>query len=146
MSAMMVTTLVLASCYQTENGLVFGLPDYEKRDIKVTQVDLDILLKADALLKDETVWRKEATGARDDSGELTLLGALEQASIEVNGTYIHRQPALQEVRFAIDDIFKDRWKIHRLEDFNSHPNTSFADVKTVIAKAIGTIKNKLRAV
>lgn len=139
-----ILAFILSGCYQTENGLVFGLPDYEKRDVKVTQIDLDILLKTNALLKDESVWRKDAVRICDESVKLSLYCALEKASIEMNGKYIHRQPALQEVRFVIDDNYKNRWKVHRLADFNAHPDTSFSDVKFVIAKAIKTVKGKLR--
>ena len=53
--------LFLGGCYRTENGLVFGLPDYEKRNIKVTQIDLDILRRTNALLKDATLWNKDAS-------------------------------------------------------------------------------------
>jgi hypothetical protein len=141
---LIVASLVICSCYRTENGLVLGLPDYEKRSIKVTQADLDILLKADALLKDKTVWSKRADRQCDNSARLSLFCALKEATIEVIGKYVHRQPALQEVRFVIDDNYKNRWKIHRLADFNAHPDTTFRDVKTVIAKAIENVKRKLR--
>ena len=95
-------------------------------------------------MKDESVWRKDAVRICDESVKLSLYCALEKASIEMNGKYIHRQPALQEVRFVIDDNYKNRWKVHRLADFNAHPDTSFSDVKFVIAKAIKTVKGKLR--
>jgi hypothetical protein len=134
----------LFGCYQTENGVVFGLPSYEEKNIEVSQIDLDILLTADALLKDETVWRKDAVRLCRESSDLNLYCALEKASIEVTGKYVHRQPAIQEIRFAIDDSYKDRWSVHRLADFNAHPDTSFNDVKLVIDKAIGMVKSKLR--
>jgi hypothetical protein len=57
---------------------------------------------------------------------------------------MHRQPALQEIRFVIEDNYKNRWSVHRLADFNAHPDTTFNDVKLVIAKAVGTVKSKLR--
>ena len=43
--------IILSGCTRTENGLVFGTPDYEKRNIKVSQVDLDILIKTNQILK-----------------------------------------------------------------------------------------------
>ena len=134
----------LSGCYQTENGLVFGKPDYENRNIEVSQIDLDILLKADALLKDETLWRKDAVRVCSESSTLNLYCVLERASIEVTGKYVHRQPALQEIRFAIDDCYRNRWSVHRLADFNAHPDTSFSDIKFLIANAVGTVKSKLR--
>jgi hypothetical protein len=136
--------LPLSGCYQTENGVVFGRPNYEERNVEVSQIDLDILLKADALLKDETVWRKDAVRLCSESSDLNLYCALEKASIEVTGKYMHRQPALQEIRFVIEDNYKNRWSVHRLADFNAHPDTTFNDVKLVIAKAVGTVKSKLR--
>jgi len=139
-----VSIFLLPGCYQTENGLVFGLPDYEKRDVKVTAVDLEILLKADALLKDESVWKSDADRICNDPIKLSLYCALKKASVEVSGEYIHRQPALQEVRFVIRDDYRNRWKVHRLADFNANPATSFDDVKSVIAKAIEIVKGKLR--
>lgn len=134
----------LSGCYQTENGLVFGKPDYENRNIVVSQIDLDILLKTDVLLDDEALWRKDAVRVCSESSTLNLYCVLERASIEVTGKYMHRQPALQEIRFVIDDYYRNRWSVHRLTEFNAHPDTSFNDIKFVIAKAIGTAKSKLR--
>jgi hypothetical protein len=129
--------------YKTENGIVLGLPDYEKRDIHVSQVDLDILTKADALLSSESRWKKDRISNCSQSEKLGLYCALERASMEVMGKYIHRQPAFQEVRFSIDDHYRDRWEKHRLIDFNSDKNTSFEDVKSVLAQAIATVRGKL---
>ncbi len=140
----LMAVLFLASCYQTETGLVIGVPDYEKRNVEVTQVDLDILLSTDTLLKEKSSWSKEVIRVCKDPARLTLLCAMERASIEVNGQYIHRQPALQEVRFIIDDNYPNRWKVHRLEEFNSHPETTFEDVKSVVAKAIANVQDKMR--
>ena len=129
--------------YQTENGIVIGLPDYEKRDIRVSQTDLDILTKADGLLPDESAWRKEHVPDCLQSTKLDLYCALEKASVDVTGKYVHRQPALQEVRFTIDDRFRKRWTKHRLIDFNADKATTFEDVKAVLAQAIATVKGKL---
>lgn len=129
--------------YKTENGIVFGLPDYEKRDIRVSQVDLDILIKADALLSSENAWRKEPVSNCSESKKLDLYCALENASMEVTGKYVHRQPALQEVRFTIDDLYRKRWKKHRLLDFNADNATSFDDIKSVLSQAMDTVRSKL---
>jgi len=134
----------LSGCYQTENGLVLGRPAYEDQNINVSLVDLKILRKADALLKDEAAWRKDAVRVCTESATLNLYCALERASIEVTGTYEHRRPALQEVRFVIDDRYKHRWRVHRLADFNAHPDTTFRDLKWVIAVAIENVSRKLR--
>lgn len=76
--------------YKTENGIALGLPDYENRDIHVSQVDLDVLTKADALLPNESSWRRERVSSCSQSEKLDLYCALEKASEEVMGKYIHR--------------------------------------------------------
>ena len=139
-----VLAVALSGCYQTENGLVFGKPAYEEKNIEVSQLDLDILRKADALLNNESVWRKDAVRVCPESATLNLYCALERASIEVTGKYEHRRAALQEVRFVIDDNYKHRWSVHRLADFNAHPDTTFKDVKLVIAAAIENVNRKMR--
>jgi hypothetical protein len=135
--------LLLSGCYQTENGIVFGKPEYEKRSIAVTVVDLKILQVADDLLSDEDGWSKDSETDCYIQEKNSLFCALEKASIEVNGQYIHRKAALQEVRFAIDDYYPSYWRQHRLADFNSNPQTRFSDIKRVIAVAINNVKRKL---
>ena len=144
--------LILLSCYvifgvigvyKTENGIVLGLPDYEKRTIHVSQVDLEILTKADTLLSNKNRWSKARVSNCAQAKNLDLYCALQKACVAVMGKYIHRQPALQEVRFAIDDNYRERWTKHRLIDFNAAKETSFNDIKSVLAQAIATVKGKL---
>ena len=135
--------LTLVGCTRTENGLVFGIPDYEKRNIKVSKTDIDILLRAKELLITKNDWLKDELRTCNGNPPFSLYCALEAASIQIDGKYIHRRPALQEVRFIIDDNFKSRWKDHRLADFNSHPDTTFEDVKMVLDLAINHVKSKL---
>ncbi len=130
--------------YKTENGIVLGLPDYEKRTIRVSQVDLDILKRADSFLFDENSWRKESVTNCSLSEKLDLYCALEKASIEIMGKYVHRQPALQEIRFTIDDYYRERWKKHRLIDFNENKDTNFEEIKFVLDQTITTVKKKLK--
>jgi len=141
--SMVLLIAMLSGCYNTENGLVFGIPNYEKRDIHVSQVDLDILNKADQLLSDEAVWERQHPSDCAKTEKLDLFCALEKASIDVMGIYVHRQPALQEVRFAIDDNYKGRWQKHRLIDFNSNKDTSFYDVKSVLEMATSAVEIKI---
>ncbi|UFS63347.1 hypothetical protein LOH54_04260 [Sulfurimonas sp. HSL-3221] len=129
--------------YKTENGIVLGLPDYERRDVRVSPVDLEILSRADTLLPNESAWRKAPVSDCSQLEELDLYCALEKASVEVMGRYVHRQPALQEVRFAIDDYYRTRWTKHRLIDFNADKATGFGDIKFVLAQASSSVKKKL---
>lgn len=150
---------ILCSCYRTENGLMSGLPDYEKRDIEVNELDLNVLQKADAFLSSENHWSKDSSMKCQDKPEPGMIGyinghdvmatkwslycALQQASVDTIGSYMHRLPALQEVRFTIDDNYPTRWKVHRLVDFNSHPDTTFSDVKNVLYITVARVKQKL---
>jgi hypothetical protein len=136
--------LVITGCYRTENGLVFGKPDYEKRDILVAEIDLKILLRANELLADEKSWHRKSERECNNQEPYSLYCALKKSSIEVNGNYIHRQPAFQEVRFVIDDLYKDYWEVHRLADFNSNEKTSHEDIKKVLTVAIERVKKKLQ--
>jgi len=138
-----VLIAMACGCTKTENGLVFGIPDYEKRDIRVSQIDLDILNKANQLLSDERTWKKGHPSDCTKTEKLDLYCALEKASLDVTGKYVHRQPALQEVRFVIDDNYKNRWNKHRLIDFNSHKDTIFDDIKSVLNMAISTVRMKI---
>jgi hypothetical protein len=76
-----------------------------------------------------------------------LFCALQKADRETLGEYDHRNIALQEVRFAIQDATRDRRTEiviralrqsslpHRLMDFNNPPETRFEDVKQVLRVA-----------
>ena len=69
--------------------------ELERRDLPVTGDDLRILLRADELLKDESVWnRKDDRECDDDEafGKRSLFCALEKACIEVLGTTDEKKP------------------------------------------------------
>lgn len=137
--------LLLLACSQTENGWVLGTPDYEQRDIHVSAVDLAILERAKALISQPQMWSKSHSVECSRVEQYTLYCALEKSTTELKGQYIHRQAALQEVRFVIDDQYKSRWKKHRLMDFNSHPETQLEDVLWVIDQATTHVEKKLAA-
>jgi hypothetical protein len=120
--------------------------ELERRDLPLTSDDLRILLRADELLKDESVWnRKDDRECDDDeaSGQRSLFCALEKACIDVLGAYDHRRAALQEVRFAVEDATRGQDFEHRLRDFNNLPTTRLADVKRVLRVAIDRVKSRL---
>jgi hypothetical protein len=78
---------------------------------------LTILVRADALLRDESAWnRQDDRECQDDeaAGMRSLFCALQKACIEVLGTYDHRRVALQEVRFTVEDATRGRNFEHRL--------------------------------
>ena len=122
-------------------------PQLERRDQPVTPDDLRILLRANELLKDESVWNRNDDRVCDDdeaTGKRSLFCALQKACIEVLGKYDHRRVALQEVRFAVEEATVGRDFEHRLRDFNNLPETRLVDVKKVIQVATDRVKSRFR--
>lgn len=123
-------------------------PALERRDLPVTGEDLRILMRANDFLRDESHWNRndDRECADDDaSGRRSLFCALQKATIDVLGRYDHRRVALQEVRFAVEDVTRGREFEHRLRDFNNLSSTGLADVRKVLALAIERVKSRLEA-
>jgi hypothetical protein len=121
--------------------------ELERRDQPVTNDDLRILLRADELLKSESVWnRKDDRECDDDeaAGKRSLFCALQKACIDVLGAYDHRRVALQEVRFAVEDATRGQEFEHRLRDFNNLPTTQLADIKKVLRVATDRVQARLK--
>ena len=127
----------------------------EARDQPVTEADLRILQRAAVLLKDPSTWNHHDDRVCDDDeavGKRSLFCALQKADAEVLGSYVHRNVALQEVRFAIQDLTRDRQTEmvlralrhfslpHRLMDFNNLPETRFEDIHHVLRVASRTCR------
>jgi len=132
----------------------------ESHEQPVTEADLRILQRADALLKDPASWnRHDDRVCIDDeaTGKRSLFCALQKADTEVLGTYQHRNVALQEVRFAVEDATRDRQTKmmldalrhfglpHRLMDFNNLPDTRFEDIHSVLRVATTRVAARLAA-
>jgi hypothetical protein len=122
------------------------LPAYEDREQAVSVEDLAILDRANVLLADGSSWnRNDTRECSPDAPTLSLFCALQKASIEVLGSYDHRRVALQEVRFAIEEVSGGREFEHRLMDFNNLPQTTFDDIKRVLAIARSRVATRLKA-
>ena len=131
----------------------------ESREQPVTEADLRILQRAaDSLLKDPASWnRHDDRVCSDDeaTGKRSLFCALQKADTEVLGTYEHRNVALQEVRFAVEDATRDRQMTfdalrhfrlpHRLMDFNNLPDTRLEDIHNVLGVATTRVATRLAA-
>ena len=120
--------------------------ELESRDQRVEQDDVRILLRAEELLKDESVWNcQDDRACVDDerAGRRSLFCALYRASLDVVGEYRHRRVALQEVRFAVEDATGGREFEHRLRDFNNLSGTGLAEIKQVLQVAIARVTTRL---
>jgi len=152
-TVVVLTVVVVASWARQQMAV-------ESRDQAVTENDLRILQRADSLLKDVSVWnRHDDRACADDEavGKWSLFCALQKADREILGEYQHRNVALQEVRFAIQDATRDRQTEmviralrqfslpHRLMDFNNLPETRFEDVKQVLRVATERVGARLNS-
>jgi hypothetical protein len=107
--------------------------------------DLEILDRASATLRSESVWdRADDRVCGPNDVAFSLFCALQKASVEVLGEYDHRRTALQEVRFVVDEVAAGRPYEHRLRDYNNDPTTTLVDIRHVIAVARGRIAVRLQ--
>lgn len=74
-----------------------------------------------------------------------LYCALEKATDEVDGTFQHRGAAMQEARFAMDEITHHRDYHHRLMDYNNDPTTTFADIRPVLQRTRERVESRLKS-
>ena len=133
----------------------FGDPvQYERRDAPVSIEDLKTLERASELLGNESAWnRNDDRICTDDEAmdKRSLFCALQRASAESYGSHDpakvadHRRVALQAVRFAVEEATQGRELNHRLMDFNNLPETRFADIQQVLARATQRVRARLAA-
>lgn len=97
----------------------------------VTKYDVRIVQRARDILNSESKWdRADTRVCPGDAKAFSLYCALEKATNEVTGEFEHRGAAMQEARFVIDEIARNRKNYHhRLMDYNNDPATTFADVQ-----------------
>ena len=120
----------LLACASTETRPVPDDPDARP---PVTQSDVQVVRRARQLLASPAAWNR-ADNRQCPAGAQTfsLYCALETATIEVYGGFEHRGAAMQEARFAIEQIAPGRDYHHRLMDFNNDPGTTFADLQRTL--------------
>jgi hypothetical protein len=119
-------------------------PAYEEREQLVSKEDLRILERAREILSNASKWnRKDNRECRAEATTWSIYCALHDASLEVLGRYEHRRVALQEVRFAIEEVTNGRRFQHRLMDFNNLPSTTLADIHEVLAIARRRVAERL---
>ena len=92
-----------------------------------------VVQRARQLLASPATWNR-ADNRQCPAGahSFSLYCALETATIEVYGGFEHRGAAMQEARFAIEQIAPARDYQHRLMDFNNDPRTTFADIQRTL--------------
>ena len=112
----------------------------------ITKSDLQIIKRAREILDSPSKWnRADNRECPPKAMTVSLYCALQRATIEVAGSSQHRGAALQEARFVIDEIAKDRNYEHRLMNYNNDPTTTFADIQEVLRITESLMKLRLKA-
>jgi hypothetical protein len=136
--------MLVTATIQGQNTSVATNEGLERRDQAVTEEDLRILQRADKILSSAAVWNRHDTRMCSPADRTwSLFCALEKASLDVLGEYRHREVALQEVRFAVEDATKGQDFEHRLMDYNNLPSTRFEDIKRVLKAATDRVAARL---
>jgi hypothetical protein len=111
----------------------------------VSKTDLEIVDRAGEILNSPALWNKnDDRKCLKDAKTVSLYCAIEQATLEVAGSFEHRGAAMQEARFAIDQIDGNKEYEHRLMGYNNDPTTSFEDIKRVLRVTRERIEARLK--
>ncbi len=111
----------------------------------VTETDLRIVQRAGQILSSEAVWnRADDRIYHPEATTFSLYTAIEKATLELSGKFAHRGAAMQEARFAVEEVAPHKDYDHRLMGYNNDPSTSFADIKHVLALTEARIANRLK--
>lgn len=97
----------------------------------VTNTDLEILKRAQALLDSEAKWnRADTQHCPADAQTVSLFCAFERAAVAVTGSFNDQEAAIHEARLVISESAPNRSKYQaRLTDYNNDPTVSFADIE-----------------
>jgi hypothetical protein len=136
-------TTMVAACIGLTGTLT--AQDSEVRP-PVTKADVLIIQRAGEILNSEAVWdRHDTRQCPDDAKVFSLYCALEKATKEVSKQFEHRGAAMQETRFVVDEITRNRNYEHRLMDYNNDPTTKFSDIKHVLQLTQERVEARLKA-
>ena len=107
--------------------------------------DLRIVRRAREILNSPAKWnRADNRECPATQRTYSLYCSLEKATAEVSKNFEHRGAAMQEARFAIDEVLaKSNHYEHRLMDYNNDPKTTFADVQKFFTLIEERIKKRL---
>ena len=109
-----------------------------------TQDDIRIIQRALVLLADDKVWnRADNRTCPPNPQKWSLFCALQQATQEMSGGVHYRQPALQMAREVLNEVGGNRLGKHRLMDYNNHPDTTLAEVRS-LRTAEARLEERLR--
>src|SRR5262245_29563503 len=97
----------------------------------VSKADVEIVRRAKEILNSPAKWnRADDRVCPKEAKTFSLYCAMEKTTEDMSSNFEHRDAAMQEVRFVIDEVLaKGNHYEHRLMNYNNDPKTSFADVQ-----------------
>jgi hypothetical protein len=123
------------------DGDVLKLTIAADRQLPPTQDDIRIIQRAIALIPSRDVWNK-ADNRQCPPGQtkVSLFCAMMQATTEISGGVHYRQPAMQAVREVLNEVGGTRVKLHRIMDYNNHPDTTLDEIHALLRRAEAKLK------
>jgi hypothetical protein len=113
------------------------------RQLPPTEDDVRIIRRAIALIPSQEAWSKEDNRQCPlGQAKLSLFCAMMQATTEISGGVHYRQPAMQAVREVLNEVGVRRFKLHRLMDWNNHPDTTLEEVHALLKTAQGRLEKR----
>jgi hypothetical protein len=111
----------------------------------VTEADLHIIARTREILDSEAKWnRADTQNCPADATTFSLFCALQKASQEVNGSFDNRGAAVQEVRFAIDDVVANTKHYNsRITDYNNDSGTTFENIQQLLRTVENSLTEKM---
>jgi hypothetical protein len=111
------------------------------RQLPPTEDDIRIIQRAISLIPSREAWNKEDTRqCPPGQAKLSLFCAMMQATTEVSGGVHYRQPAMQAVREVLNEVGVGRFKLHRIMDYNNHPDTTLEEIHALLTMAERKLK------
>ncbi len=113
----------------------------------VSEVDIQILKKAKEILLSQDSRNLNGERSCDDdiaTGNFSIFCSLYYASIEVDGVYRHRRPAMRAVREEAVKRYPDEY-LHELRDINNNPDITNQDLVDIIDSVIVKLTKELNS-
>jgi hypothetical protein len=120
----------------SQQGETLSLSIVANRQLPPTEDDRKIIARAMALMPDVARWNKE-DNRQCPAGQpkISLFCAMMQATTEISGGVHYRQPAMQAVREVLNEVGVGRFKLHRIMDYNNHPDTTLEEIHALLRRA-----------
>lgn len=126
-------------------GETLSLTINANRQLPPTQDDIKIIQRALAMIPNVDRWNKEDNRqCPPGQTKISLFCAMQIATTEISGGVHYRQPALQAVREVLNEVGGNRVKLHRIMDYNNHPETTLEEIHDLLKRAQTLVEKRFR--